>query len=153
MALACLAFVVVSVFVLSHPRNGLDIVAAWGGIVFFGFGGLYILYATLKERLASMPFLTITDEAVIINGVKQTVIRFADVKSFRVVKMGRQRFVAVHYKPGVEQQKLDEANALDRSIRKLNRRLVNAQENISTTGTGIKAEELCDLLNERLKRK
>lgn len=48
---------------------------------------------------------------------------------------------------------VDDANAFDRSIRKLNRRLVNAQENISTTGTGMKAQELCDLLNERLKRK
>lgn len=153
MALACLAFVVGAVFVLSHPRSGLDVIAAWVGIVFFGLGGLYMLYATLKERLTGRPFLTITDEAIISNGVKQTVIRFADVKSFRVVKMGRQKFVAVHYKPGVEQQKLDEANALDRSIRKLNRRLVNEQENISTTGTGIKAEELCDLLNERLNRK
>ncbi len=45
------------------------------------------------------------------------------------------------------------ANALDRSIRKLNRQLVNAQENISTTGTGMKAQELCDLLNERLRRR
>ena len=48
---------------------------------------------------------------------------------------------------------MDEANALDRSIRKLNSRLVNAQENISTTGTGMKAQELCNLLSERLKRK
>ena len=39
------------------------------------------------------------------------------------------------------------------SIRKLNRQLVNAQENISTTGTGMKGQELCDLLSERLKRK
>lgn len=31
------------------------------------------------------------------------------------------------------------ANTLDRSIRKLNCQLVNAQENISTTGTGMKA--------------
>ena len=67
--------------------------------------------------------------------------------------MGKQEFVAVHYKPDVDRQKLDEANALGRSIRKLNRNLANAQENISTNGTGIDARELCDLLNERLKRK
>ena len=67
--------------------------------------------------------------------------------------MGRQEFVAIHYKPNVERQKQDESNALDRSIRNLNRQLVNAPESISTTGTGMKTQELCDLLNERLNRK
>ena len=67
--------------------------------------------------------------------------------------MGKQKFVTIHYKPDVEQQKMNEASTIGRSIRSLNRRLVNAQENISTNGTGMKAEELCDLLNERLKRK
>ena len=114
--------------------------------------GIYVLYGMLKERLTGKPFLTITDEAVIMEGMKQAVIRFADVESFNVVKMGKQEFVAVHYKPGVELKKMDEANGLDRSIRKMNLQLVNAQENISTTGTDMKAQELCDLLNERLEQ-
>lgn len=153
MVLGCLALVALCVPILSHPKNFLHVIVAWAGIVFFGYCGLYILYATLKEKLTGKPFLTITDEEVVREGVKQTVIRFADVKSFETVKMGKQKFVAIHFKPGLEQRKLDEANTLDRSVRKLNRRLVNAQKNISTTGTGMKAEELCDLLNERLKRK
>jgi hypothetical protein len=135
-----------------HSPKGFDIVVGWIGVVFFGLGGLYMLYGTLKERLTGKPFLTITDEAVIMEGMKQAVIRFADVESFNVVKMGKQEFVAVHYKPGVELKKMDEANGLDRSIRKLNLQLVNAQENISTTGTDMKAQELCDLLNERMKQ-
>lgn len=153
LVLASFAFAVAGYFMTIHSPKGFHIVVGWISVVFFGLGGLYMLYGMLKERLTGKPFLTITDETVISEGVKQTVIRFADVKSFNVVKMGRQRFVAVHYKNGVDQQKLDEANALDRSVRKLNRRLVNAQENISTNGTGMKAEALCDLLNERLKRK
>ena len=150
LAFACLAFVVGSVFMLEHTKDVFHVVVAWIGIVFFGLGGLYILYATLKERLTGKPFLTITDDRIISEGVKQTVIHFSDVESFDVVKMRKQQFVAVHYKSGVEQQKLDEAGTLDRSIRYLNRRLVNAQENISTVGTGMNAETLCDLLNERL---
>ena len=153
LALASLAFAVAGFFMAIHSPKGFHIVVGWISVVFFGLGGLYMLYGTLKERLTGKPFLTITDEAVIMDGMKHAVIRFADVKSFNVVKMGRQEFVAVHYKPGVELQKMDEANALDRSIRKLNSRLVNAQENISTTGTGMKGQELCDLLSERLKRK
>lgn len=150
LAFACLTFVVGSVFMLEHTKDVFHVVVAWIGIVFFGFGALYMLYATLKERLTGKPFLTITDDRIISEGLKQTVIHFSDVESFDVVKMRKQQFVAVHYKPDVEQQKLDEADTLDRSIRNLNRRLVNAQENISTVGTGMKAEALCDLLNERL---
>lgn len=152
LALASLTFAVAGFLMAIHSPKGFHIVVGWIGVVFFGLGGLYMLYGTLKERLTGKPFLTITDEAVIMDGMKHAVIRFADVKSFKVVKMGKQEFVAVHYKPGVELKKMDEANGLDRSIRKLNLQLVNAQENISTTGTDMKAQELCDLLNERMKR-
>ena len=152
LALGCLVFVALSILMLNHPKNGFHVLVAWLGIAFFGLGGLYMLYSTFKERLTGKPFLTITDTCIISQGVKQTVINFADVKSFQVVKMRDQKFVAIHYKPSVEQQKMDEAGTMSRNIRSLNRRLVNAQETISTTGTGMKSQELCDLLNERLRR-
>lgn len=152
--LTSFAFVAASFFMLNDPKieGGFYVVIGWLGIVFFGLGGLLMLYAILKERLTDRPFMTITDEAIIMEGMKQSVIRFADVKSFEVVNMRNQKFVAVHYKPNVEQQKKDEAGTIGRNIRSLNRRLVNAQETITTTGTSMKAEELCDLLNERLRR-
>ena len=153
LAIVSLAMAVGGYLMAIHSPKGFHIVVGWIGVVFFGLGGLYMLYGTLKERLTGKPFLTITDEAVIMDGMKHAVIRFADVESFNVVKMGRQEFVAVHYKPGIERQQLDEANVIDRSIRKLNRKLVNAQENISTNCTGMKAQELCDMLNVRLRRK
>jgi len=147
---ACLVFVVGSYFMLEHTKDVFHVVVAWIGIVFFGLCGLYMLYAMLKERLTGKPFLTITDDGIIIEGAKQTVIHFADVESFDVVKMRNQQFVAVHYKPGVEQQKLAESSTFSRSVRELNLQLANAQENIATVGTGMKAEVLCDLLNDRL---
>lgn len=153
LALVSLAFAVAGFFMAIHSTKGFHIVVGWIGVVFFGLGGLNMLFVMLKERLTSKPFLTITDEAIIKEWMKQTVIRFADVKSFNVVKVGRQKFIAVHYKPGVEQQKMDEVGALDRYIRKQNRRLVDAQETISTTGMAMKAQELCNLLKERLGRR
>ena len=152
-AIVSLVMAVGSYLMAIHSPKGFHIIVGWIGVVFFGVCGIYMLYGMLKERLTGKPFLTITDEAVIMDGMKHAVIHLADVESFNMVKMGKQEFVAVHYKPGVELKKMNEANALDRSIRKLNRQLVNAQENISTTGTGMKAQELCDLLNERLRRK
>lgn len=126
---------------------------AWLGIAFFGMGGLFMLYASLRERLMGKPFLTITDKFIIIENMKQAIVNFADVESFEVLKGRQQKFIAIHYRPDVEQQKMDEASTIGRSIRSLNLRLVNAQETIPTTGTGMKAEELCNLLNEMLKRK
>ncbi len=146
----CLIFVVGSFFMLEHTKDVFHVVVAWIGIVFFGGGGLIMLYTMLKERLAGKPFLTITDKTIVSEGAKQKVIRFADVESFEVVKMNNQAFVAIHYKPGVEKQKLNESSTFSRSVRELNLQLVNAQENISTVGIGMKAEVLCDLLNERL---
>ncbi len=67
--------------------------------------------------------------------------------------MKDHKFVAIHYKPNMEQQKMDGAGTVGRSFRSLNRKLVNAQETISTVGTNLNAQKLCDLLNERLKRK
>lgn len=83
LVLASLVFAVAGFFMAIHSTKGFHIVVGWISVVFFGLGGLYMLY----------------------------------------------------------------------SIRKLNSRLVNAQENSSTTGTGMKGQELCDLLSERLKRK
>lgn len=83
LALASLAFAVAGFFMAIHSPKGFHIVVGWISVVFFGLGGLYMLYG----------------------------------------------------------------------IRKLNSQLVNAQENISTTGTDMKGQELCDLLSERLKRK
>lgn len=152
LVLTSLAFAVAGFLMAIHSPNVFHIVVGWISVVFFGFGGLIMLYGSLKERLTGKPFLTITDEAVVMDGMKKTVIRFADVESFNVVRMGREEFIAVHYKPGVERQKMDEANALGRSVRRLNRRLVNAQESITTNGTGMKAQKLCALLNERLRQ-
>ena len=152
MSLGCLVFVVFGILILNHPKNGSDVFVAWLGIAFFGMGGLFMLYSMLKERLTGRPFLRITDKRIIIGDMKQTIVNFADVESFEVVKVGTQRFIAIHYKPDVERQKMDEAGTVGRSVRSLNRRLVNAQETISTNGTGMKSQELCDLLNERLKR-
>ena len=152
LVLASFAFAVAGYFMTIHSPKGLHIVVGWISVVFFGLGGFYMLYATLKERFTGKPFLTITDKWIVIENMKQVIIDFSDVESFEVLKARQQKFVAIHYNPGVEQQKLNESNTFDCIVRTLNRRLVNAQDNISTTGTGMKSEELCDLLNERLRR-
>lgn len=151
--LGCAAFTAGGIFILHHAQTGIHVLVAWLCIAFFGIGGLYMLYATLKENITDIPYLTITDTScTIIQGDKHTVINFADVKSFKVVKMGDQEFVTVHYKPDVEIQKIEDASIPGRILRKINKGLVNAQEAISTTGTSIKTQDLYNLLNNRLRR-
>ena len=71
LALACIALVAGSFFMLEHTMDVFHIVVAWIGIVLFGLGSLYMLYATMKERLTGKPFLAITDEGIISEGVKK----------------------------------------------------------------------------------
>ncbi len=152
----CLAAAVGLIFMLHHPRHTLGIsemIVIGLCIAFFGPGGLYLLYVTLKESITDIPYLTITDTSCTINqGLKHAVINFADVKSFKVTKMGDQEFVTVHYRPDVEIQKMKDANIPGRILRKMNKGLVNAQEIIATTGTSLETQELYKLLYDRLRR-
>ena len=75
LVLTSLAFAVASFLMTIHSPKGFHIVVGWISVVFFGLGGLYMLYGTLKERLTGKPFLTITDEAIIMEGMKHAVIR------------------------------------------------------------------------------
>ena len=87
-SISCLAFAAIAVMMLHSPQTNHMI--AWIGVVFFGLGGLSLLYWLLKERLTGQPFLTITDEGVIYSGGwKRYEIRFADVNSFSLLG-GRQ---------------------------------------------------------------
>ena len=48
-----------------------------------GFGGLFILFTVFRERLTHRPYLTITDESIIIRKRgKVTTIRFDEIKLF-----------------------------------------------------------------------
>ena len=87
LVLGCLVFVVLSVLMLNHPKNGFHVLVAWLGIAFFGLCSLYMIYSMFKEGLTGKPFLTITDTCITSQGVRETIINFADVKSFQVVKM------------------------------------------------------------------
>jgi hypothetical protein len=75
LVLTSLAFAVAGFLMTIHSPKGFHIVVGWISVAFFGLGSLYMLYDTLKERLSGKPFLTITDEAIIMEGMKHAVIR------------------------------------------------------------------------------
>lgn len=150
--LCCLAFAAGSVLILldGNEKPLMVIIAAWIGILFFGLGGLFVVYLVLKEQLALKPYLVITDEKVIMNGEKPWEASFADVEIFFLTRVSTARMIGVKYKKNIEAQRLDNAGQWDRAVRNFNVKLVGAQESIAVDGLKIKPQALCDLLNEKL---
>ena len=57
----CLAFVVLGVLQLLDGRNSFLI---WASTLFFGIGGLFMLYIILRQRITNKPYYVITDECI-----------------------------------------------------------------------------------------
>ncbi|MBR6121046.1 MAG: hypothetical protein IKQ05_01480 [Prevotella sp.] len=151
MGIGGLAFAVMIFLILRSPRPG-NVIIGYIGIIFFGLGGLALIYWALKERLTGRPFLTITDEGIIYNGGwKQYEIRFADVNSFVLLGGRQNKFIGIRFKEGVERRKMEDANIIGRLARKFNLAVSGTQESISLSGVPMKPQELCDILNKRLK--
>ena len=149
--LACILFVLGGIFILHMHRNVFHLVVGWGTILFFGCCGIMLLFSFLKERLFGQAHLTITDEELTYRRFRTIHVRFADVASFEVRKLSDNEFVAINYKPDVERQMMQNASIFSYLYRSMNKRLIDAQESISVVGISIKADELCHLLNQRLK--
>ena len=80
--IGCFVFVASGWYVICNPRNNLDIFMGWLGVLFFGLGGLMLLYLAVKEFLFRNPYLTITDK----NGVSTSVnIGFDITKTYASV--------------------------------------------------------------------
>lgn len=150
--LACLLFVFVGIFILHMHRNMFHLVVGWLTILFFGCCGIMLLFSFLKERLFGQAHLTINDEELIYRRVKTSHVRFADVESFKVREFNGHDFIAINYKPNVERQKMQKTSIFSNLYRSMNKRLIDAPESISSTDISMKADELCHLLNERLKQ-
>ena len=149
--LACLLFVFAGIFILHMHRNMFHLVVGWLTILFFGCCGIVLLFSFLKERLFGQAHLTINDEELTYRRFKTTHVRFSDIASFEVRKLGDNEFVAINYKPGVERQMMQNASIFGYLYRSMNKRLINAPDSVSVTDISMTADELCHLLNQRLK--
>lgn len=151
LSIGSLAFAILGFLMTCSPRAG-HVIMGWIGVVFFGLGGLGLLYWLLKERLTGQPYLTITEKSVIYNGGwKRFEIRFSDVNSFVLLGGKRNKMIGIRYKEGVEWQKMEDASLVGRLARKFSIAVSGTQESISLSGVSMKAQELCDILNERLR--
>ena len=149
--LACILFVLAGIFILHMHRNVFHLVVGWLTILFFGCCGIMLLFSFLKERLFGQAHLTINDEELTYRRFRTIHVRFAYIASFEVRKLNEIEFVAINYKPGVERQMMQDNSIFDYLIRSMNKRLIDAPDSISVTDISMEADELCRLLNEKVK--
>ena len=146
----CFMFAATGVLMLLHGEKSFF---AWTGILFFGGGGLFVLFLILREIISHKAYYIITDESVSMDsGMKKWEVRFADVEEFYLINVSSSKQIGIKYKKEVEFQKMNDASSAVRTIRKFNESLVGVQESLVADGLNIKPQELCDLLNMRLTR-
>jgi len=144
----CFVFVAMGIFILMHGERSF---IAWTGILFFGGGGLFVLFLIMRERISHKAYYIITDESVLMDsGMKKQEVRFADVEEFYLINVMSSKQIGIKYKKEVEFQKMNDASNAGRIIRKMNESIAGVQESLPADGLNIKPQELCDLLNMRL---
>lgn len=144
----CFVFVAMGIFILMHGERSF---IAWTGILFFGGGGLFVLFLIMRERISHKAYYIITDESVLMDsGMKKREVRFADVEEFYLINVMSSKQIGIKYKKDVEFQKMNDASNAGRIIRKMNESIAGVQESLPADGLNIKPHELCDLLNMRL---
>lgn len=126
LTLVCFAFAALGIYSLvAHPEKSGFVF--WLGLLFFGFGGIFMLWLILRERITGKPYYLVTDESVIMNsGFKAWEVRFADVKSFFLVG----KMIGIRYNKDKEIQKMEDASVLGRIIRHFNQRIGDSQEHL-----------------------
>ena len=144
----CFVFVAMGIFILMHGERSF---IAWTGILFFGGGGLFVLFLIMRERISHKAYYIITDESVLMDsGMKKREVRCADVEEFYLINVMSSKQIGIKYKKDVEFQKMNDASNAGRIIRKMNESIAGVQESLPADGLNIKPQELCDLLNMRL---
>ena len=144
----CFVFVAMGIFMLLHGEQSFIV---WASILFFGGGGLFVLFLILRERINHKPYYIITDECVIIDsGIKKWEVRFADVEEFYLINVMSTKQIGIRYKKEIEFQKMNDASSAGRRIRKMNERIAGVQESLPADDLTIKPQQLCDLLNMKL---
>ncbi|MBO4431192.1 MAG: hypothetical protein J5790_07640 [Bacteroidaceae bacterium] len=152
--LIMLALTIVYLIPIIRGNNSSYWIWNWFLLLFSGSFFLWGLFAILRERVLHKPALTITEDKVIVNGKKE--YHFADIHHFALIEYPglyiSTNVISIHYMPSVETKKMSEAKGIDRIYRKMNVAMMNAQDSIQVTNLTMKPQQLCDLLNERLKK-
>ena len=152
--LVLLALTIVFIIPLSQGKG--SPVWNWTLLLFSGSAFLFFLFIILRERLLNKPYITITEDRVIVDNVGRIKeYRFADIHHFELLNYPglyiSRAVISIHYMRSVDAKKMSEAKGMDRICRKMNVAMMNAQDSIQVTNLTMKPKQLYDLLNKLLK--
>ena len=147
----CFGFAAIGIYILIASPESSRIMAGLG-VLFFGIGGLFVLWLMLKERITHAPYYIITDKSLIMNsGLKPFEVHFADVECFFLTKVGTTKMIGIQYKRDVELQKFEDASKAGRIVRRFNKSVAGSHEAFPAYDLTIKPSDLCEILNERVR--
>ena len=122
----------------------------WSLLLLSGGTFLWGLSVLIRERVLHKHAIIITDEKLIV-GKKE--FHFADIHHFDLIYFSQTTNIRIHYMPDVEAKKKSEAKGMERIGRKINRIFTGAEDCIQVANLTMKPEQLCNLLNKRVKQR
>lgn len=130
-------------------------IGGWLNILFFGLGGLFILGSALYKKMERIPSLIIRDDCVCVYVQiknKYDVIMFSDIDGFRLTKLYRTKMILIDYKPATMTKELERSSPIIQYLMASSLNTVNAIKSISTTNLAVSTENLCAILNSKIKK-
>lgn len=151
----CLLFAAGGVFILNDDdcSMAVKLVGGWLNIAFFGLGGLFMLFATLHNRMKNIPFIIITDRNVSLYvQLKKSyhTINLKDVKRFRIISTYGSKLIAVDYKQEAMDRLFGGSNGITTQLMTYNLKKTGAAISIPTANLTMKAKDICAILNKRI---
>lgn len=147
--LGCMLFTVGGIYMITDESCRLvnKIIGGWLGVIFFGGGGLWLAVTTLYNAVKRIPYLVIYEDA-------RYTIYFADVQRFRLIKISSSKQIAIDYKRThfLKKMKSKTTSGIVKKLMTFNFLVSGAIESIYVSNLSMKGEDICRLLNERLKR-
>ncbi len=159
LGIVCLIFVTMGLFFISDVNsNGITkIIGGWLNVLFFGIGGLFYIVTVFYRKIHGIPFLVIYADKLdccTSIGRKRHTIYFKDVERFRPIKVSASEQIAIDYKTTFIQNKFASARTsrITEYLLSFNYKQTGAIESIPADNLNIKGKEICDILNERVRR-
>lgn len=157
--LGCILFTIGGIYMITDESCRLvnKIVGGWLGVIFWGGGGLWLAVTTLYNAIRRIPYLTIYDDRVeqyVQWKATHYTVYFADVQRFRLIKISSSKQITIDYKRPhfLKKMKSKSTSGIVKKLMTFNLRVSGAIESIYVSNLSMKGEDICRLLNERLKR-
>ncbi|MBL8170301.1 MAG: hypothetical protein JNJ50_19235 [Acidobacteria bacterium] len=148
--LVSVAFVAIGIWMLAFPAEEIgldDTLAAYIGIPFFGFCGLFFLSRLLWPKPA-----VVVDEAGLLDNASACgvgLIPWTEIRDVRIASFMNQPFLAVYVAD--PEKYLRRANPLKRAIMRANQSWVGTVSNIPLSALSISADELHSVVRKHLR--